>query len=309
MKGLLSRKTWVFALIIVCTIFTQNLTGQSITVDFEQVKNGEIFDSNNKPCAKLMGKAKSESGILDLGGVDAKGVVDFGKDFALSKTGTIELRCKPKKLAGIFIGKYGAINIEFVKREKCVRFGLKLKGGVKGTWINCKSSRRSVKVKQWVKIKASWGKDGLLLFLDDKLAARASLPASFNWFSETGRFVLGSYTWPGSHKSWYFNGLIDDFSFSPTQEAPPAGSISAKSYVKPQAKRLLNSGPRPSILKLLLKKTPKPNYGRPVPEKVSGRVTENGKGVAEVSVWVSVPQSSLSGRKHSEIPKICFSDR
>jgi calcineurin-like phosphoesterase family protein/concanavalin A-like lectin/glucanase superfamily protein len=271
-------KIWILVLIAGYAIFTQNLFAQAktdgnqgITVDFAQVVKGVILDTRHQPCAKLMGKAKSGSGAIELGGAKAKGVVDFGKNFALSKTGTIELRCKPRQLSGIIIGKYGAINIEFVKNEKCVRFGIKLKGGARGTWVNCKSSRRSVKANQWVKIKASWGKYGLQLFLNDKLVAQKSLPPSFDWFSKSGRFVLGSYTWPGGYASWFLDGIIDDFSFSPTQEAPPKNRIKVKAPAK--------ATPPGTILKLLLKKTPKPKYGVPVPDQVSGHITvqENGK--------------------------------
>ena len=260
--------------------------GQRIAVGFEQATNGTVLDGNREQCAQLMGAAKLSAeakhgrAALDLGGSDAKGVADLGTGFALSKAGTIDLWCKPRKLSGILVGKYGAINIEFVEAEKCVRFGLKLKKGVKGIWVSCRSPERSVKANQWVNIKASWGREGLLLFLGGRFVGRAALPGSFDWFSEKGRFVLGSYTWPPSYAVWFFDGLIDDFSFQPAQEPPPVGVGPAKSSS--------DSRTRPAVLKLLLRDTPRPNYGAPVPAKISGRVTLPAKGNAGGVAGVSV---------------------
>ena len=250
----------------------------AISVGFEKSEGKALLDDAGTPCAELLGEArltaeaKNGGGALELGGPDAKGVADFGKTFALSKQGSIELWCKPRALSGIIVGKYGAINIEFVTAEKCVRFGVKLKGGEKGTWVNCKSPKRSVKANEWVKIKSTWGAHGVLLFLNDALVGRATLPEAFQWFSESGRFVLGSYTWPPSYAVWFFDGLIDDFSFQPAQEPPP---VAAKAAPAPKAAEEVAEA---TVLDLLLEKTPKPDYGATPPAMIRGHVVLDANG-------------------------------
>jgi N terminal of Calcineurin-like phosphoesterase/Concanavalin A-like lectin/glucanases superfamily len=285
----------------------------TVTVDFEKVKGKSILNSAGKNSAQLLGEAKisaeakNGAAALDLGGPDSKGVASFGKQFALSKQGTIELWCKPRTLSGIFVGKYGAINIEFVKAKKFIRAGIKLKQGPKGTWVSCNAPSRSAKANQWVKVKVSWGAHGLLLFLDDKLVGKAELPEKFDWFSETGNFVLGSYTWPPSYAVWFFDGLIDDFSFKPTQEPPPAGA-----KLEP-VKLPATPKTRPIVLKLLLKKTPKPNYGAPVPDKISGKVSLNtagkitgAEGVSVTDGFSVVKTNAQGGYTLSPNPKAIF---
>ncbi|MCK5804875.1 MAG: metallophosphoesterase, partial [Lentisphaeria bacterium] len=112
------------------------------------------------------------------------------------------------------------------------------------------------------------------------LAARAALPDSFEWFLGDRSFLLGSYDWPGSYPSWFFDGLIGDFSYRPLQE-PYKGSPPKLALA-------------PDILALRLLASPKPNYGVPVPAIVHGRVVlpadanavpgTEGRGVANVSV-------------------------
>ncbi len=175
---------------------------QRIDIDFEHVQAGQILDGAGAPQARLEGDArvspdgKDDSVALDLGGAERKGVANFGKTFASDKQGTIQLRCKPRSLSGIFVGKYGAINIEFARGQRRVSFGLKLK---EQGWVHCKSVAGSVKPNRWLRVKASWGTQGMLLFLDGKLVAHAALPESFEWFIVDRNFLLGSYDWPGGY--------------------------------------------------------------------------------------------------------------
>lgn len=244
---------------------------QETALDFARAQGEWVLDSAGEQRARLCGGARivadgrDGGGALDLGGSERKGVASFGKGFATDRQGTIELWCKPRVLGGIFVGKYGAINIEFVRGQGRISFGLKLKD--KG-WIHCKSPERSVRANEEVRIKATWGKQGMFLFLDGNLAAHAELPESFDWFIGDREFLLGSYDWPGGYDVWFFDGLIDDFSYRPVQE--PFDGETPTLPVKP------------AVFDPLLKETPKPNYGTAVPEAVTGRVVldANADGVA-----------------------------
>ena len=267
---------------------------QQASFDFGNVQDQTVLDASKAVRAQLEGGARISPGerdgkhALDLGGAARKGVLRFSKTFASEKQGTIEFRCQPRVLNGILVGKYGAINIEFVKAQNTVRFGLKLAAK---KWIHCMAPRNSAKRDRWLHIKASWGKHGMLLFLDGKLAARAALPETFEWFIGDRQFLLGSYDWPGGYPVWFFDGLIGDFSYRPTQAAFKG------TLPKPV--------PPPDILALRSRDTPKPNYGVPVPATVRGRVVLDAKesGIANVSVsdGYSVVKTDKLGR-YSLVP-------
>ena len=250
-------------------------TGKGAAVGFEKVTGRAVLDSSGRRCAQLMGEAKLTTeakhgrAALDLGGADAKGVVDFGPSFGMSKEGTLELWCKPRTLSNgaVLVGKWGVLNIQIMGNKRSIRFSVMPQGG----GIVCESPPRIISAGRWQRIKASWGRAGIVLFLDRKVVARAAFPAEFQWRDLDRHFLLGNYTWPGGYDVWCFDGLIDGFSFKPTQEPPPAGSPS----VAPE---------QSVVLKPRLKETPKPSYGVPVPPEVSGRVTLDAKGLAGVSV-------------------------
>jgi len=247
---------------------------RDVVVDFENVASGKIADASGQPCAWLRGGARicadahAGAGALDVGGAGRQGVVAFGEAFAAGKQGTIELWCKPRVPGGIIVGKYGAINLEFVRGRGQVRFGLKLK---EAGWINCTSPARSVQAHKWLHIRASWGAAGMLLFLDGRAVAQAPLPETYEWFTGDRPLLLGSYAWPGGYASWFLDGVIDDFTYQPVQ-APFEGEL-------PQAARAAE------VLDIRLPKTPKPDYGMPAPDSVRGRVALdlNGNGVAELA--------------------------
>jgi len=281
--------------ICACThLLTTTSGAQQTSFDFGTVQEQTVLDASKAVRARLEGGARISPGehdgghALDLGGKVRKGVLRFSKTFASEKQGTIEFRCQPRVLNGILVGKYGAINIEFVKAQNTVRFGLKLAAE---KWIHCMAPRNSAKRDRWLHIKASWGKHGMLLFLDGKLAARAALPETFEWFIGDRPFLLGSYDWPGAYPVWFFDGLIGSFSYQPTQ-APFKGTLP-----KP--------APAPDILTLRLRDTPKPNYGVPVPATVHGRVGLDAEesGIANVSVsdGYSVVKTDRLGR-YSLVP-------
>ena len=83
---------------------------EQVSVDFEKVMDKTVFDGAGRRCARLMGaaklsaEAKQAAAALELRGPDAKGVVDFGPSFGMSKEGTIELWCKPRALSGLLGG-------------------------------------------------------------------------------------------------------------------------------------------------------------------------------------------------------------
>jgi hypothetical protein len=254
-----------------------------VELQLDRVRDGRLLDREGVPRARLLGGARlvadAASGVqcLDFRGAAEKGVAEFAPSFAAEKQGTLRLRCLPRTVGGIIVGKYGAINIEFVKGSRQVRFGLKLKDS---GWTHCTSARNSVSAGQWVEIEASWGASGMVLSVNGKVADRAALPAEFDWFIPDRPFLLGSYDWPGGYDIWFLDGLVADLAYRPEQE-PYAGDAPV-------------SDEPADVLELKLVDTPKPDYDATPPERVAGRVVldlnrdgvadETEPGVAGVSV-------------------------
>ena len=288
----ITTATWACVQLLTAVAFAQQTS-----LDLGSVRDRAVLDASGVPIAQLEGGARVSPGgpdggqALDLGGEARKGVLSFGTTFASEKQGTLEFHCKPRVLSGIIVGKYGAINIEFVKGQNTVRFGLKLE---REKWIHCMAPKNSATRSQWLHIKASWGNEGMLLFLDGKLAAHAALPEPFEWFISDRAFLLGSYDWPGGYPVWFFDGLIGNFSYRSFQESFNGA--------------LPKPVPAPDILTLRLRDSPKPNYGVPVPATVHGRVVLDANanlvpdaeesGVADVSIsdGYSVVKTNKQGR-------------
>ena len=203
----------------------------------------------------------------------------------MSREGTVELWCKPETLpnGAVLLGKWGVLNVQLMGGARSIRFSLMPKDGA----VTCESPGSIISAGKWWHIKASWGRSGAVLFLNGRVVTRAAFPVEFEWRDLDRHFLLGSYTWPGGYDVWYFDGLIDDFSFKPTQEPLPAESAFA-------------TRPRANILKPLLRETPKPNYGVPVPEKVSGHVTQAAPGNADGVAGVSVTDGSSTVKTDAE---------
>jgi len=243
---------------LACLLAASGTPALAVSVDFERVQDSHALDDADQPRAALRGEARvsddahTGTAALALGGAAAKGVADFGADFGLDRQATVSFWCKPAALSGIMAGKYGAINIEIVAGSGVVRFGLKLQSG----WVHCQSPAKAIATGKWTQVTASWGPHGMYLSLDGKPVAHAPLPDAFDWFIEDRAFLLGCYSWPPDYDSWCFEGLIDDFSYLPDQERP-TGDLPA---------------PPAPILERLLRDTPKPAYGVPLPETVRGRV-------------------------------------
>jgi len=169
---------------LTCLLASAQVPGPAVTVDFERIQDGHVLDGAGHETAELRGEATASDDAhagataLSLGGAAVKGVADFGPDFGKDRQATISFWCKPAALSGIMVGKYGAINIEIVEKNKAVRFGLKLSDG----WVSCQAPSKSIAIGVWTHITASWGPDGMALMLNDKLVATAALPAIFDWF-------------------------------------------------------------------------------------------------------------------------------
>ena len=269
---------------IACLLVISPTPALAVSVDFERVEDSHALDDTDEPRAVLRGEARvsgdahTGTAALALGGAAAKGVADFGADFGLDHEATISFWFKPAALSGIIVGKYGAINIEIVGRSGAVRFGLKLQSG----WVHCQSPDKGVATGEWTQVTASWGPHGMCLSLDGEPVAHAALPDAFDWFIEDRPFLLGCYSWPAHYDSWCFEGLIDDFSYLPEQERP-AGDLPA-----PPA-------PPAPVLERLLRDTPKPAYGIPLPATVRGRVVldANGNAMADPDE-IGAPNVSVS---------------
>ncbi len=236
----------------------------TILLGFDTEEGGKLVDADGHPRAELRGEARASDdahtgkSAVAFGGAEEKGVVDFGSEFGTDHQATISFWCKPRALSGILVGKYGAINIELTSGAGVVRFGLKLKTG----WVHCQSPEKAVAPGEWAHIKASWGEQGMLLFIGDKLVARAELPETFDWFIADRAFLLGCYSWPPDYDVWCYEGLIDEFAYTAAQETF-TGALPA---------------PPPPVLELLLRETPKPAYGAPLPKTVRGRVVIDADG-------------------------------
>ncbi len=274
----------LFCLSLLCLLLSTGSLNADVTVDFESVDGQDLIDEGGKAFARLDGKASVShdthggKAALRFHGATKPGCVKFAADFTLGKEGTLDFWCKPEKTSGIVVGKYGALNISF-KPGGVVYFGLKLK---KHKWVECTSPTDSVKARKWLHIRASWGRAGLVLSLDDKAVAAADLPKRWDWFIEDRPLLLGTYDWPAGYDTWYYDGVLDDFSYKPEQK-----DVKFKSAVQ-------------KVHELRLKKTPKPDYDQRVPASVSGRIVlqDGTGGVSGISVTdgYSVTKTDAEGR-------------
>ena len=281
------RKLAVLATVGLLALPRSAIAADKIVIDFEHLKAPVVFDQTGQERGRFRGNASVSSeahggrGALKLGGGATGDCLDFGPNFGCTVEGTIEFWCKPKTLSGIVVGKQGTINLEFLKRQRCVRVGLILKSG----WVSCESPRDSVTPDRWVHIHVSWGRLGLVLLLDRKPMGRISLPDKIEWRDKEFHFFVGTYNCPTRYEVWFFHGLVDDFSFRPEQVLPPGTRLPPRTAPRK----------RQPVLKLRLTQTPKPNYGTPVPAMVRGRIVldANGNRVADPQEE-GVPRVSVS---------------
>ena len=271
--------------------------GAQVVLDFEDIRDGVVHDRAGGPRAQFRGEvvASDQAHVGDtalcLGNEGGQGCLDFGPELGMDSEATVEFWCRPREVSGIVVGKQGVINLELRKQQRSVRVGLILKSG----WVSCESAPGSVVADEWQHVHASWGPAGLVLILNGKAVARASLPARLDWRDHEFHFFVGTYNFPTPYDVWFYHGLIDEFSYRNVQSLP-------KDIVLPDA-----APARVPVLDRKLPETPQPAYGVSVAE-AQGRVVldtdaddvpdadEPGVGGVTVSDGYSAVKTGKDGR-------------